>query len=459
MVALLCSALLTLAAAPACNAPYFGYNDAAALYGQVEPDAAAAAAARTGATSVRLTVDWRIVEATPGARDFSAYDRLYEAAHRRGQWPLLVLAFAPPWARDPAACPGVADCTAPPSPAHDGAWAAFAAAVASRYPRLAGIEVWNEPNLRAFWGGGVDPARYTRLLTLAHDAIGAVAPQTPVVAAGLAAYAGEAGTGPGLPTADFLRGMYAAGALGHYDGLALHPYSDLQLWYGYRAITVVKEAQAAHGDRAPLWFTELNAVPRGGEPVTGADRARYLDHVLGRLRSRADARGVYVHTLFEPATAAPGSPDRAFGLISAGGRPTPAYCALAGEAACAPPRDPAQQRRWEAEDLLQAAAEAAVVVRARGERASARALHEVDPRLGERGLRGDGRPGPDADPSRIAVYPGEDGADTLLLCNASRADRSYCVYTTGPGRWTYGSGGGSVFATAGAVTTGSAVAW
>ena len=44
-------------------------------------------------------------------------------------------------------------------------------------------------------------------------------------------------------------------------------------------------------------------------------------------------------------------------------------------------------------------------------------------------------PGPTADPNRLGVYPGSDNGASLLVCNASKADRTYCVWTTGDGSW------------------------
>src|SRR3954453_19120265 len=103
---LLTSILILLACAVPAQAAssLFGFNDNAGLYGQATPNAAASAAQGAGATSVRLTVDWRSVEPTQGSRAFSRYDALYEAAVAKGQKPLFVILFAPAWARPAGAC-------------------------------------------------------------------------------------------------------------------------------------------------------------------------------------------------------------------------------------------------------------------------------------------------------------------------------------------------------------------
>ena len=42
----------------------------------------------------------------------------------------------------------------------------FVADLVKRYPLSAGVEVWNEPNLRAYWGSIHDAAGYVRLVRL-----------------------------------------------------------------------------------------------------------------------------------------------------------------------------------------------------------------------------------------------------------------------------------------------------
>lgn len=430
------------------------------------PAAAAAAAAAAGATSTRITVDWRTVEPQRGSRNFGAYDAVYDAAVAQGLKPLLVVAFTPAWARPLAACLAASDCTVPPTPAHDGDFAAFAAAVAARYPQAAGIEVWNEPNQRRFWGGArPDPARYAQLLKATYAAVKAVNPALPVVTGGLASYDGEDGERPGLSARAFLDGLYAAGAKGAYDGIGLHPYTSYQLWYGFRAITQVKEAEANAGDSTPLWFTELNVSTTGAQAVTAADQARYLRRFVPSFRARGDVRGVYAHTLYEPAWADGGSTDRGYGVLTAAGTPKPAYCALAArymQPVCAPPGpDPAQTARWSAEGRLQAAVEAAIRYRASKHTyagLTSAGLHALDRSLSARAPSGDAVAGARARPARIAVAPGADGR-SLIVCNASKADRTYCVWSPRDGRWVYGSGRGSISATSAAITSGATRWW
>src|SRR3989442_1022252 len=93
--------------------------------------------------------------------------------------------------------------------------------VAARYPQLAGIEIWNEPNMTWAWAPSPDPARYTQLLRLAYDAVKAVNPSMPVIGGSLAANLSPAATSASTPIRPFLQSMYDNGARGHLDGISI----------------------------------------------------------------------------------------------------------------------------------------------------------------------------------------------------------------------------------------------
>src|SRR3954454_19018985 len=183
--------------------PHFGYNEDWALKSDLLDDAAA-----SGADTARYNLSWSDVEPSPGEWDWSDSDDLYHEALDAGMQPLLILGNAPCWAYGEAA-----GCTSapahPPDPAHLAQWGTFAAMAAHRYPDARGIEVWNEPNLARFWQGEpLSADRYASLLAAAYDAIKRVAPEMPVVSAGLLP-AGESGPDK-LAFADFLREYLAA---------------------------------------------------------------------------------------------------------------------------------------------------------------------------------------------------------------------------------------------------------
>jgi hypothetical protein len=233
----------------------------------------------TGASVVRVPVEWRyIVSPDPPAGfdasdpaspayDFAAVDAAVRDTIAAGLTPLLVVTRAPAFAEAPDrwryAYPG----SWAPNPA---AFGEFATAVARRYdgsfpdplvpgralPRVRLYEAWNEPNLARYlepqWvaAGGrwraFSPLLYRQLLDAFYSAVKAVAPSDVVLTAGVAPNGEPAGVGRMTPLR-FLDGLFCleGGARlvrpgsrmaqdgartacpdpPHFDVLAFHPLS------------------------------------------------------------------------------------------------------------------------------------------------------------------------------------------------------------------------------------------
>ena len=87
---------------------------------------------------------------------------------------LAILSTTPAWAR-PArhVVLGAAD-----QPAAD--YANFCAAAVKRYSgTIKHCELWNEPNLSAFWGSRPDPVKYAAMIAAAYPAMKAADPAAP----------------------------------------------------------------------------------------------------------------------------------------------------------------------------------------------------------------------------------------------------------------------------------------
>jgi len=334
--AALAAAALALALAgcrdsPARPAPaLFGFSDSSPLAGQTTPRQSAELSKRAGADSVRVTIDWTHTEGRPGAIGLRPVDAIYRAHVARGIRPLLVVTGAPAWAWGPGRrCAPGRTCGHPPGPGHVDDYARFAATVARRYPRAAGIEIWNEPNERLQWLPAPDPAAYAGLLAAAHDAIEAVAPGMPVIGGSVSANLRDDVSRAGMGLVPFLEGMYEAGAAAKLDGLAVHAYPvPGDHGRGDRAIDRARGVRDARGDDSPLWLTEVgysSTAPGAGEE----EQAEVLAEMLGRLRETGDVRAVYVHTLVEPTYWPEDHPSRGYGVLRPDLSPKPAYCALA----------------------------------------------------------------------------------------------------------------------------------
>ncbi len=191
-----------------------------------------------GANAVRVDANWGQIERLgddlynpaqigTGSLDCdaapAALDHAVCSAAARGIEPLLVLYWTPTWARSPLcrhhSC----------APAEAREYGEVAAHLAERYSgRLAGIEIWNEPNSTTFMQNGElssDPAtvrarnlaRLTRAAWKAVHALPEREMRTRIVSGGLAT----------ASDVSFLRKLYRVRPTirGHYDAISIHPYS------------------------------------------------------------------------------------------------------------------------------------------------------------------------------------------------------------------------------------------
>jgi len=301
-LAILCLALawLTAAAAPA-GAAVIVRPDSIGIYSEELEGADWKAAATTdvsnGVGIVRQPFYWSRIETSSGHLDFSVYDHVVAAAARSGLKLLPVVMNPPAWRSTAPARLASRGMYPPKDP---NAMAALATALVQRYgPRgsfwtahkqltpspIRSWQVWNEPNIPAFWASGPNPAAYAQLLRVVGAAIHAADPGAEVVAAGLPPFDG------GYTIKDFLDGMYAAGAAGTYDTMAIHPYAPTAAG----VLAVMQDARDELnrlGDPGrPLWATEFGWAtggPRTTITVTEAAQATVVHDTLALLQSHRD---------------------------------------------------------------------------------------------------------------------------------------------------------------------------
>lgn len=308
--------------------PLFGFNDNAVRAGQVSAAEDARLTAAVGGEVSRLTFDWRYAEREPDVYDFREYDEIYGALRREGVKPLWIVMFAPSWAWEPGIqCAG--DCRFPPGRRAERHWREIVALIARRYPESAGIELWNEPNLTAFWKPRPDPRRYLRLLKQGYRAVKRVRPRLPVALGGLnnIQVTDELGN---ISLADFTRALYDGGAHKHMDALSFHPYPAVRTEPVFvDSVLQVLDVQEEYGDLTPLWITEIGATTSDPSPDrrwTERDQADELVDLYDQLARVPGVEMVLVHTLLEPR---PGEPGPGYGILRRDGSPKPAACALA----------------------------------------------------------------------------------------------------------------------------------
>jgi hypothetical protein len=167
---------------------------------------------------VKQTFAWRDIELEPGRYDWSRADDVVFLAGHFGLQLLARLDRDPHW--DRAYEEGLGIASGPPGTLSH--FFDFCGVIAARYRgKVAAYQVWNEPNLSREWGGRTpDPAAYAEMLRGCYVAIKQADPEALVISAGLA----PTGNGPpeAMPDAEYLAGMYEAGAAPYFDLLGAH---------------------------------------------------------------------------------------------------------------------------------------------------------------------------------------------------------------------------------------------
>lgn len=287
-----------------------------------------------GATWLRFDIDWSGVEPSKGTYDWSVPDRIVDGARARGMSVLAMVGYSPAWAR----AAGTDDKYGPTNPAD---FANFAAAAAARYRgRVSAYEIWNEPN-RGFWHPRPDPVGYTTLLIGAYNAIKGADPAATVLTGGFSP-SPDAADGSAIAPVTFLNAMYAAGAGGHFDGLAHHPYnypfSPLrpENVYNYNAFAGVtpalRQSMVDHGDSAKkIWATEIGAptpATVNGVATSPQYLATYIAEATAQWQQWSWTGPMFWYS-YRDAGTNPNDLEQLFGLVSRSWVPKePAYSAM-----------------------------------------------------------------------------------------------------------------------------------
>jgi hypothetical protein len=296
----------------------------------------------TGARIVRVDVGWASLEQDGKGRWGTWYlerlDRVVDGARARGLLPLLTVFSTPCWASTAPeelrrGCEGAwweRGVTAyAPRDARD--YADILSFLVRRYGPGIAWEIWNEPNLDAFFLAPDRAASYAALLRAAHEAIKAADPGATVVGGALSG-----------PDAGFTERLYALGAAGTFDVLSVHPYSGARspLDPGDGSferpsfalgVPAVRAAMLRHGDDRPLWLTEVgwntSTVRDGPEWAHGVDEATQARHLSLAFRlahgwPHVDALIWYA---LSDRSSDRGDPVANYGLLRADGTPKPAH--------------------------------------------------------------------------------------------------------------------------------------
>jgi hypothetical protein len=298
-------------------------------------------ARQAGFSHVKAVVNWRQLQSTPRrfewkTTDENDLDNILRAAGGAGLRLVLRVDGGPPWTGGTAY-----------NASHEDVFKLYTNLAAYAGERVAAFEVLNEPNLPGEWGAGPDPAGYARYLKAASDGVRAANSRALVLGGGLSPATG--GHGGSIEDFDFLHGMYANGAKGAMDGLAIHNYgggtppeqdpldcNELCFRRAERYKTLLDEL----GDPGlPLWSTEFGWPIDGGRDIGGFNWMKVSPEQQADFTVRAYAyahanwdwmRGMLLFNL-EHSTAPWHGPDSSmhwFSILNPDHSPRPAYDAV-----------------------------------------------------------------------------------------------------------------------------------
>jgi hypothetical protein len=228
------------------------------------------------------------------------------------------------------------------------AWGAFVRSVAARYGRggrfweahpeltpipLTAYQVWNEPNLPAYWYPADDAAGYLRLVRLTRSRLLDVDPKAVIVLAGLP------NSKLGTPMFDYVRAVYAQrGARALFDVVALHPYAK-DAPVVVEALNRVRAQMNRRRDRrTPIWITEVGWAtggPRSPFTTSKAGQSARVARTFRALlaaRRRLNLRRIMLFGLQDRAYHATETPwwGPRVGLFDTAGYPKPAWRTFVG---------------------------------------------------------------------------------------------------------------------------------
>ncbi|MFQ3566220.1 MAG: SH3 domain-containing protein [Aggregatilineales bacterium] len=227
-------------------------------------------------------------------------------------------------------------------------WARFVAAAVERYrpggtlARAQGWEdglgvrvweIWNEPDFRQFWDGGV--ADYARLLKVAYLAIKSIDPEATVMVGGLLYNDDDRNW-----LADMLRIYYNEFPQPHeynwyFDAVAVHSYGDS--WRSGWLVLYVRQTLVEYGLERPIWLNESGVAVWNDYPgptwaeagdETRSTRASAAQQAAFLIQSSAyawaeGASVVFFHQLYDDCGDQPPGSDFPphNGSLCRGGRP------------------------------------------------------------------------------------------------------------------------------------------
>jgi len=343
------ASLLVLASVAASSAQaavpadFIGIDDPYIANRAARPGAFAAQRA-AGIGLVRQAMDMSTIEVKKGKYNFADYDNLVRRAASTG------LAVMPVLLRKPKVG---ARFYFPPKNAD---FARFAKAAARRYgtkgsfwkknrtvPKrpIKSWQLWNEPNLKLYWGNKPSARAYVSLLAAGGKAIKSVEKRAEIVTAGLP------DSRNGIALNRYVAQLYRAGGKRAFDVLAIHGYNKTAAG-ALRKLQSIRKLMNKQGDKGgKLWETEIGWADTAGADTSGpclynvgaAGQAKQVASMLilfAKNRAKLKLRGLVYYSWRDLTPYPPQNLDTCglhLGLLNADGSAKPALASFAKAAA------------------------------------------------------------------------------------------------------------------------------
>ncbi len=286
----------------------------------------------TNATYIRVDLAWSVIQSSNSSTwNWTNYDRVINAIVAKGFKVIALPTYAPAWANG-----GYADDKYPPTSSHATDWYNFVKACADRYiPKgVDAWELWNEPNITAFWKPTANVANYTNIvLKQGSNAIRTSASvqgkTVTIITAGLSP---AATNGSDISPVDFVTGIYANGGKTYFDAVGHHPYcfpsspNVTEAWSAFQQTININQVMVNNGDGSKkIWGTEVGYhTGSSGDGVTQALQAQYLTEAYTRWNSWSFT-GPLIWYSYQDTGTNPNDREQNFGMKTYSGTYKPAW--------------------------------------------------------------------------------------------------------------------------------------
>jgi hypothetical protein len=271
---------------------------------------------QSGANSIRDDVPWAQIERVKGQMAMpSGVDDLVNQALKVNVQPLLILDYG-----NPLYDSG----DKPVSPQIVSAFARYAVFVVQHFKgRVHRYEMWNEWNVTTGSTRSGTPQDYVRFLKVVYPAVKAIDPSAVFIAGAIG----------GLKL-DWLSAMLAAGAIGSFDALSIHPYNfgrstrTGDVWAQDMLATEAAIHRYTDGRDIPLYITEMGwPTYTGPTGISPRQAGVYLAQMFLLARTMTFIKGIWWYDFRDDGVDA-SNKENDFGLVDPNLKPKPAFAAL-----------------------------------------------------------------------------------------------------------------------------------